>query len=979
MSNGELFEENLKRWELFSPDNIEDIRVLKSKNVLASLTESNELNFTQISDGKIHYYHSNLDPSGEAREWFQSMELEGVNVLYVYGVGAGFYYDAAKEWLQDENHFLVFLEDDPEVIHRLFETVKGKEILNNKQVRLEYFISPASSEKVWVKLAHSFGVFDFNLSALNYYRTRSPNALLELHAKISFWNNILRAVYTEYRNFGQQFYANFYSNLSFLPKAYRANNLFGKFAKIPAIICGAGPSLDKNLAILETLADKAIIFAGGTAINAVNSNGFIPHFTLGIDPNIAHQTRVIMNTAYEAPYIYRSRINHGALKLVHGPKLYVTGSGGYETTDWYEKELGIEGKKIEEGFNVINFSLSLAHEMGCNPIIFVGLDLAYSGERSYQSGVSNHPIHSRQKNLLTKSASEDLIIKNDIYGNPVYTLWKWVTESLWLSGFVSRNQETLFINATEGGIGIPNVLNLPLEEVNKHFLLRPYDLRLQTFGEVQNSKMPPEVSPEKIYELNHQFFDHLTKCHEYCMELENEYQRMADNFETKNEGPDDLETEKTKELQAKLKEEIGYKFFLNEFDLNVDKMLTLDKELIKFDNSLTPQMANSKKASVQVKKYKFLNETLIKNIQMIQIFALIPTPMVHKPDENVPPIKTIEGEHYSFENYMISIKDPELDLDIQEQAPAVSAENAIDLFYPNNTKKLSQFYLNAKFHGPVTFYSESGTVLAQNWYVHGLQQGKSRFYYSNGAIYSIQRYKDGVLEGPQEYYFTSGRLKSKFTYKKGKLHGDVWLYHPNGKKMRELHFIEGKRHGFERMWNEYGLMIIEVEYDHNRAKGMARTWYDNGQISREIAYNNEAQQISMRQWSEDGKFLAGEESNKDDYFDTVTKQMDTFTHSLDKVYENLHDVAPLLLSANDDMKDSFEKLKLNMDHLHILNEELLFESGVNPDNVKETLWKTPQSKREMQKKLGEITQKLQSDISYMQDIIKKISENPEKK
>ena len=85
----------------------------------------------------------------------------------------------------------------------------------------------------------------------------------------------------EYLIQGRPYYSNFYKNLFELPKAKPASSLFSKFDKVPAIICGAGPSLEKNLPLLGTLKDRAIIFAGGTAMNALNAQGMLSTFWCG--------------------------------------------------------------------------------------------------------------------------------------------------------------------------------------------------------------------------------------------------------------------------------------------------------------------------------------------------------------------------------------------------------------------------------------------------------------------------------------------------------------------------------------------------------------------------------------------------------------------------------------------------------------------------------------------------------------------------
>ena len=187
-----------------------------------------------------------------------------------------------------------------------------------------------------------------------------------------------------------------------------------------------------------------MIIAGGSAINALNSYDFFPHFTAGIDPNPSQLMRMLANNAYETPFFYRNRIFTEALELNSGSKIYITGSGGYDLHKWIEKKLGVtEDEPIDEGYNIINFSVSIARKLGCNPIILCGMDLAYTNNQSYINGMKFHPLHNFKKSFLTKNATDEVIGFKDINGNQTTTLWKWVNEATWYSNFAEQNKNTL--------------------------------------------------------------------------------------------------------------------------------------------------------------------------------------------------------------------------------------------------------------------------------------------------------------------------------------------------------------------------------------------------------------------------------------------------------------------------------------------------------------------------------------------------------
>ena len=161
--------------------------------------------------------------------------------------------------------------------------------------------------------------------------------------------------------------------------------------------------------------------------------------------------------SYLGPLFYRLRLFPEALESMEGPKLYIPGSGGFDTAAWLEKELGIEGKEVEEGHNVVAFMVALAEKMGCNPIITVGLDLGFPEGKLYAQGVEEGEI------------GEGIIEKKDIYGKPLLTKWMWVQESEWLTRFQKEHPEVRLINATEGGLGAEGIENTSLKEALRLF------------------------------------------------------------------------------------------------------------------------------------------------------------------------------------------------------------------------------------------------------------------------------------------------------------------------------------------------------------------------------------------------------------------------------------------------------------------------------------------------------------------------------
>lgn len=458
-----------------------------------------------------------LDTESLAKKWFSNLDLKNTSVIFVYGVGLGNYYKAAKDWLSSD-HQLIFLEDDLEVIYQLFHTEIGEEIIHNKHVSLYYFEDIQEAKNITLALRWEFFMKKIEVTCHDFYEKTKKEKASDLMNRILNDQALHNSLVKEYLDYGVGFFKNFYENLDLLPGSFLGTALFNKFKNVPAIICGAGPSLELHYPLLKKMHNKALIFAGGSSLNALVANGIMPHFGAGIDPNAAQALRIKETCHVKIPFFFRNRIYHNALKMIQGPRLYIPGSGGYDVSEWFEDKLKIDHDLVlDEGHNVINFEVEIAKALGCHPIIFVGMDLGYTGMRLYSKGIVKDSTVTKKELLKSNDNRHpddfDLkaILKKDILGKPLYTLWKWIVESEWMGEFAKLNPETLLINATEGGLGFPGIKNQSLKSLQKHYLTKNYRLQNRIEKYIKNANMT-SVTHKKIKDLRKTLFLSLKRC-----------------------------------------------------------------------------------------------------------------------------------------------------------------------------------------------------------------------------------------------------------------------------------------------------------------------------------------------------------------------------------------------------------------------------------------------------------------------------------
>lgn len=240
----------------------------------------------------------------------------------------------------------------------------------------------------------------------------------------------------------------------------RGLDLKGAFTGVPAIVVGAGPSLEKNGHLLKKFETRALIFAGGSALNVIDVE---PHFAASIDAEAPYR-QFKMYPFSETPFCYQSRMNAENFSLVHGEKILFPDSSS-DAINW------LHGEDIfDSGWTVGNFLTAVAVHMGCSPIFLVGMDLCYLDHRKYAQ--------------IDASLSEGLVRIGERW-----TQRDWLMAAKWMEKFGKKFH---LFNATEGGIlSLPIVtLEMALERCTDE-----WDLRKKVCNAIQ--RLPLKTSAKR--------------------------------------------------------------------------------------------------------------------------------------------------------------------------------------------------------------------------------------------------------------------------------------------------------------------------------------------------------------------------------------------------------------------------------------------------------------------------------------------------
>lgn len=272
--------------------------------------------------------------------------------------------------------------------------------------------------------------------------------------------------------------ANYEANRPLIARSPGVSQLFGKFADVPALIVGAGPSLEKNIHLLGNVQGKAAIIAVDTALMPLVSAGVSPNMTVMLDPqpaiagffaNVNTSRKTLVAPSIASPAALSAWKGEIVFYNKYAPDMQALTSIASQSP-----ELGY----IIPGGSVLSVGMDLAFRMGSASIGFAGQDLSYpSGGRAYVSGTTYGDVDA---DGAVENAREEIVVETDIFGRRVRTKRSLSVTKQWMEwAFVNLRRDGAkaeFYNLTEGGIVTRDCCVMSLAEWTSRFLRESFNL-----------------------------------------------------------------------------------------------------------------------------------------------------------------------------------------------------------------------------------------------------------------------------------------------------------------------------------------------------------------------------------------------------------------------------------------------------------------------------------------------------------------------
>lgn len=224
----------------------------------------------------------------------------------------------------------------------------------------------------------------------------------------------------------------------------------------PILVVATGPSLNKQVPLLAQYKDLFVIVAVDPALPILKSHGIVPQFVVSIDPK-------------KRPYWKQNELDDATTFVIDigcCPDVAWSSNKKYLVTSCHRDvhrlitSLGANADHLQTGGSVGTTAFNLACHMGGNPIVMIGMDLAWTGGKDHADGY----VSQYSRKVLDARHAQGFEIEG-YDGKPVRTERQLLYYKSWFEQRILHLPDRLVVNATEGGALINGAIQIPFANV----------------------------------------------------------------------------------------------------------------------------------------------------------------------------------------------------------------------------------------------------------------------------------------------------------------------------------------------------------------------------------------------------------------------------------------------------------------------------------------------------------------------------------
>ena len=469
-----------------------------------------------------YFLHDIFDPEQEAINLLNAIKDKHSQTFnFIYGLGLGY---VLKRFNKKLNGYIIVYEPDLDVLRLTFEMVDFTDELSNPKVLI--FDNLDDTEATYPK--YFFYGFKVTTSICQTYKENELETAQEFVNRLGYIHGIYDSNYNTYWDKHRPWISSLIDNLENITKYNELKILTDKFKNKPALIISAGPSLNKNIETIAKYQDNFVIFCVGTALKSALKYGIKPDFICFIEFVKVTKEMIDKTSALESNIILQP-ITLNEIFDIPSKNKFVFYADNDEASKWAAKKFNInQDEYVNRGTVSVNALVS-AKILGCNPIVLVGQDLAYTDSKCYADGsiyedykVENGVVSTDIEKTIekTKVSKDRLEHRLNSLTKQLYHVKGQNGETLISPGdyasFIKYFEEIAnnyslenikLVNATEGGAQINGYENMKFFDVAQKFASTPIEKDF-TVSNKQTDKYRQIIKKEifnalKLYELHY--------------------------------------------------------------------------------------------------------------------------------------------------------------------------------------------------------------------------------------------------------------------------------------------------------------------------------------------------------------------------------------------------------------------------------------------------------------------------------------------
>ena len=400
--------------------------------------------------------YGNISKSKLVKRWFEGLKLEGESLYAVTGFGDGSH---IRYFLENSasGAFCMGAEKDACLLRETFSRIDCSDILSHERFGFgvgelddEYFADIQNAALSAISDVNA-AIFSPLHSVDEGYYDRMRNELLRQYL-------VVRPLMEVNVRTSTNIQQNSFSNLIHMATSPDVGELKDKFADVPFVLIGAGPSLDDSIDFLKKVQDQAIIVASNSPYRKLINSGIKPHLVVTADPMeptlAGFQNVKLDHVPLACPFsAYPEIVKRFSGRILSWSTLN-------PIADFIKKRIGrTPGTHILEQGTVSGCVLDLSKLFGCKKVLFVGQDMAVRDDGQYYTSDSfyadsgDHYAETQKGHRLPGNTKDSVLVESRLF---VYLKT--------FEQFVKNNPNTEYRNLARDGVKIEGVPYLNYEQ-----------------------------------------------------------------------------------------------------------------------------------------------------------------------------------------------------------------------------------------------------------------------------------------------------------------------------------------------------------------------------------------------------------------------------------------------------------------------------------------------------------------------------------